>query len=98
MAWAMRPWRPITFPRSPLWTRNSNTVTCSPHNISCYQASAVRVGLFPGRATFPSPSNEIPVALIESAQKELVNIGCLPRFETKESHNKAAETDDSRWH
>jgi hypothetical protein len=38
------------------------------------------------------------VALIESAQKELVNIGCLPRFETKESHNNAAETDDSRWH
>jgi hypothetical protein len=27
---AIRPWRPITFPRSLGWTRNSNTVICSP--------------------------------------------------------------------
>src|SRR5262249_61933900 len=27
---AVRPWRPITFPRSLGWTRSSSTVTCSP--------------------------------------------------------------------
>src|SRR3989442_11218019 len=30
MDFAVRPWRPITFPRSLGWTRSSSTVTCSP--------------------------------------------------------------------
>src|SRR5437899_6675838 len=30
IAFAVRPWRPITLPRSSGWTRNSSTVTCDP--------------------------------------------------------------------
>src|SRR5258705_493941 len=30
IALAVRPWRPMTFPRSSGWTRNSRTVTCDP--------------------------------------------------------------------